>query len=81
MDKHDAVIIEWVVYLRAAIAAHIVIVIMQFFKLVWSWSSEVLGDMPDYDPRIAESGCGVLFAWPLRVIDRVRSMRSAESYR
>lgn len=52
------------VYLRAAIADHVVMVLMMFLEHAWPWWSEQLEDMLDCDPHMAESERGVLILLP-----------------
>lgn len=52
------------VFLRAAIANHVVMVIMQLMDHAWPWSMKRLEDMPDFDLHMMESERGVLFRLP-----------------
>lgn len=58
-------------FLRVAIANHVVMIIMQFLERALPWSREQLKDMPDFDPQMVAIGRGVLFPSPPGVIDRV----------
>lgn len=47
---------RWNVILWAGIADHVVMIVMRFVERTWPLSSELLKDMPDFDPYMF--GCG-----------------------
>lgn len=60
------------VSVQVALADDCVMVIVQFLKRTWPWSSKTLESKPNFDPRMVGSGRGVLFPLAPGVIEKVR---------
>lgn len=58
-------------FLWVAVAEHCVMVTMQFLERAQLWSSEQAEGTPDFDPRMIESGRGVLYPLPCGGIVRL----------
>lgn len=56
---------------RVAVADHCDLVIVQYLKRTWLWSSERLETLPDFDPWMIECRRSVFSSQPPGLIERV----------
>lgn len=72
VDEEERVSFKSNVILWVAAADYRVLVIVQFLKLAWAWSSEPLKSMPNFDPWVFESCRSVNLSKLHAVIDSLR---------